>query len=91
MTTFKGPGGTDHRPENSKEIDRSIGEQISKARMSRRLTIETVASHLGLRSVDLEQIESGEQRATAEMLMDLARLYKVPISHFYKTVNNTLS
>ncbi len=71
----------------NKEVKRLVKvnlEQVRMLRKDRRLSQEDVAKILGFNTVyPYHRKESGQQSFTAEELMKLAQLYKVPYENFF--------
>ena len=56
-----------------------VGARLRSLRSERRLTLAGVSSSSGISVSTLSRLESGQRRATLELLMPLARIYGVTI------------
>ncbi|WP_245645707.1 helix-turn-helix domain-containing protein [Pseudonocardia acaciae] len=57
----------------------AVGERLRRRRQSRGLTLSEVADHTGFSTSTLSRLESGQRRASLELLLPLAALYRVPL------------
>ncbi|WP_431279904.1 helix-turn-helix domain-containing protein [Leifsonia poae] len=57
----------------------SAGARIRAIRESRKLTLSAAAEASGISTSTLSRLESGSRRATLELLLPLAQLYRVPL------------
>jgi transcriptional regulator with XRE-family HTH domain len=56
-----------------------IGTRLRAVRTDRQLTLETVATRTGISLSTLSRLESGKRRPTLELLIPLARTYRVAL------------
>jgi transcriptional regulator with XRE-family HTH domain len=56
-----------------------VGPRLREVRERRGLTLARVAEQTGISKSTLSRLENGERRATLELLLPLAQLYRVPI------------
>lgn len=59
-------------------IDR-VGPRLRKLRQSRNLTLDDVAEATGVSVSKLSRLESGHRRPTLDVLLPLARVYRLPL------------
>ena len=64
-------------------IDVHVGQKIMEGRKLNQLSTSDLADRLGIDHQDIQYIEQGRCRASAETLMKLASLFDVPIGYFY--------
>jgi transcriptional regulator with XRE-family HTH domain len=57
----------------------SVGERLRRLRQTRGLTLTDVAERTGFSTSTLSRLESGQRRASLELLLPLAALYRVPL------------
>ncbi|MBM6405795.1 helix-turn-helix transcriptional regulator [Phycicoccus sp. CSK15P-2] len=57
----------------------TVGARLRSVRTSRRLTLADVSSDTGVSVSTLSRLESGSRRATLELLVSLARTYRVTL------------
>ncbi|MFF1632486.1 helix-turn-helix domain-containing protein [Leifsonia sp. NPDC058248] len=62
-----------------REVLATAGARIRAIRESRRMTLTAAANASGISLSTLSRLESGSRRATLELLLPLARLYRVPL------------
>ncbi|GAA1441826.1 helix-turn-helix domain-containing protein [Leifsonia poae] len=62
-----------------REVLATAGARIRAIRESRALTLSAAAEASGISTSTLSRLESGSRRATLELLLPLARLYRVPL------------
>ncbi len=68
--------------EVSEELERAIaaaGLRLRQLRTQRQLTLDAVAGETGISKSTLSRLESGQRRASLEMLFPLARIYGVTL------------
>ncbi|WP_337926149.1 XRE family transcriptional regulator [Kribbella italica] len=66
----------------SEELERAIaaaGPRLRQLRTQRQLTLDVVAGESGISKSTLSRLESGQRRASLEMLFPLARIYGVTL------------
>ena len=75
---------------NSKfdKMDKEIGRRIRAARQNDQQSLEQLSARLGILSKDLETIENGTNRASAELLARLARVLGLEIRAFFEDCCN---
>jgi transcriptional regulator with XRE-family HTH domain len=56
-----------------------VGPRLREVREGRGLTLAQLAEQTGISKSTLSRLENGERRATLELLLPLAQLYRVPI------------
>jgi transcriptional regulator with XRE-family HTH domain len=61
---------------------KSIGNQIKDLRKRMRLSQEELAEQLGLSRASVVNIEKGRQHPSVHMLVDIAKIFKVPVTDF---------
>ena len=66
------------------EIERHIGQQLKKRRQDLNLTQQQVAETLGVTGQQIYKYEQGVDRLAASRLLKLSKILCVPISFFYK-------
>lgn len=67
-------------------IDVAIGSRLRTLRQARALTLDQVAVRVGVRAQQVQKYETGQNRIAAARLLDFARLFGVPLSAFFETV-----
>ena len=76
-------GGRDQKPDaTSAAISQSlarVGPHLREVRERRGLTLTEVAEQTSVSKSTLSRLENGQRRATLELLLPLAQLYRVPI------------
>lgn len=70
--------------QNSKEIDKKIGEKLLEFRNFCELTQEDVGKHLGVSFQQIQKYEKASNRISAASLKRVADLFEVPVSAFYE-------
>jgi transcriptional regulator with XRE-family HTH domain len=68
----------------SKEVDLFVGRKIRAKRKVIGLTLSDVAESLGKSAAQVLQYEVGHTRVSAGILYNIAVLFKVEISYFFK-------
>ncbi|MEU8353284.1 helix-turn-helix transcriptional regulator, partial [Streptomyces sp. NPDC048845] len=65
-------GGTD-------DVLGTVGPRLRALRRNRGITLAEVSATTGVSESTLSRLESGQRRATLELLLPLARIYDVPL------------
>lgn len=65
-------------------IERSIGNQISMLRALRGISLEAFADTIAIAPDRLHDIEDGRERASADLLVDIAQIFELDISYFFQ-------
>jgi transcriptional regulator with XRE-family HTH domain len=68
-------------------INRNLGRKIRKVRQDKGLSLESVASELGITSQQLGKYERGEARIVAETLFKLAQIFNIPFERFFADIS----
>ena len=66
-------------------VDIHVGVAIRRLREARGLSQADIASQVGVTPQQIERYERGEERVSASMLYELARVLDVPVSAFFET------
>ncbi|WP_370944658.1 helix-turn-helix domain-containing protein [Amycolatopsis sp. cg5] len=61
------------------EVLDEVGPRLKRLRRERGTTLAALAEQTGISSSTLSRLESGQRRATLELLLTLARAYQVPL------------
>jgi len=61
------------RPRATRDIDVELGRRIRWLRMTRRMSQERLAEHLGVSTQMVQNYEAGRNRITVGRLLDIAR------------------
>lgn len=64
---------------NIDEVLDEVGPRLKRLRRERGTTLAALAEQTGISSSTLSRLESGQRRATLELLLTLARAYQVPL------------
>jgi len=64
-------------------IDLHLGRRLRQQRKVMGLTLQQVATRLGMRFQQIQKYECGANRISAARLWSIAGVLKVPISYFY--------
>ena len=56
-----------------------VGQRLRQVRTARGLTLTDVAARAGMSKSTLSRLENGQRKATLELLLPLAQLYRVPL------------
>ncbi len=64
-------------------LDTEIGRRIRSLRLMAKLSVKVVAATVHLPAEDYEHAEAGHTRFTPGQLIDLARLFGVPLSALF--------
>jgi XRE family transcriptional regulator, regulator of sulfur utilization len=67
------------------QVDKVIGQNLARARTSRRLTVSVLSERSGLGAETLMSMEAGFVRARPAELFKLGRLLNVPVGAFFET------
>lgn len=65
-------------------VDLVVASRLRALRQSRLLTLEQVAEYLRAETQQVSRYEASDERVSATHLVDLARLFDVPISSFFE-------
>ena len=65
--------------ENTDEVLGAVGPRLRALRRERGITLADLAASTGVSESTLSRLESGQRRATLELLLPLARTYDVPL------------
>ena len=65
-------------------VDRHVGEQVRAWRKRRELTQAQLAACVGLTFQQVQKYETGQNRISASMLVDLARSLETPVPAFFE-------
>jgi transcriptional regulator with XRE-family HTH domain len=71
------------RKEQPDSVDISVGRQVRALRQARRLSMEQLASQIGVTYQQVQKYESGLNRISASMLARIARILDVRIGDFF--------
>ncbi len=74
---------------SSREVANSIGSQVRAARNKHGLTVARVAQLTGLSSGMLSKVENGVAFPSLTTLHALSRVFKVPMTYFFETHQET--
>ncbi|ALN74858.1 MULTISPECIES: helix-turn-helix domain-containing protein [unclassified Aureimonas] len=69
--------------EQPDSIDVSVGRQVRALRKARRMSLDMLASKVGVTYQQVQKYESGTNRVSASMLARIARVLNVRISDFF--------
>lgn len=67
------------------QVDKVIGQNLARARTSRRLTVSVLSERSGVSAETLIRMEAGFVRAHPDELFKLGRLLNVPVGAFFET------
>ncbi len=73
-------------PAEPDDLLATIGPRLRTARQERELTLAELADRTGISLSTLSRLESGQRKATLELLLPLARTYGVPIEDLIGSV-----
>lgn len=65
-------------------VDTHVGNQLRALRLAKGLSQTAVAKKIGVAYQQLQKYETGLNRVSISTMMALARLFEVPIAHFYE-------
>lgn len=71
------------RNELTQAVDKIVGERINVLRLTKGLSLEQLASKIGVKHQQLHKYESASNRVSAGRLAAIARALKKPISYFF--------
>jgi transcriptional regulator with XRE-family HTH domain len=63
----------------------AVGPRLRRLRRERETTLATLSARTGISTSTLSRLESGQRRATLELLLPLARAYQVPLDELVGT------
>lgn len=69
-------------------IDRHVGERIRRQRFKNRMNTYVFAERIGIAERILVEIESGDLRADAAILIKISRSFGVNIRYFFESLVN---
>jgi transcriptional regulator with XRE-family HTH domain len=69
---------------NTNQIDIIIGKRIRVCRRNANMSQESLGNALGITFQQIQNYELGTNRITAGRLYEIADLFGVPVSYFYK-------
>jgi transcriptional regulator with XRE-family HTH domain len=72
------------------EADLVVGANIRKLRGEHGLTLQELASQLGMSHQQLHKYETGSNRVSAGVLYVMARAFSVPVDALFEGVDDTL-
>lgn len=81
--------GDIYEESSSREVAHSIGTQVRAARTKQGLTVARVAQLTGLSSGMLSKVENGVAFPSLTTLHALSRVFKVPMTYFFETHQET--
>ena len=64
---------------NSEDVVAAVGPRLRTMRQEQRITLAALSESTGISVSTLSRLESGQRRATLELLLPLARAYRVPL------------
>ncbi|MCA2219405.1 helix-turn-helix domain-containing protein [Jidongwangia harbinensis] len=64
---------------NSDDVIAGVGPRLRALRQEHRVTLSELSGTTGISISTLSRLESGQRRATLELLLPLARAYRVPL------------
>ena len=77
-------GGFGLTKRSSTEIDRIVGEKLHEIRKRRGLSLQSIATRMGISYQQLQKYEAGSDRISVSRLYDAAAILEVPLSVFFK-------
>lgn len=66
-------------PDDTEDVLAGVGQRLRELRRERGLTLAAVAADTGISVSTLSRLESGGRRPNLELLLPLARAYRVPL------------
>ncbi len=72
------------------EADLLVGANIRILRIEHGLTLQELASQLGMSHQQLQKYETGSNRVSAGVICVLARAFSVPVDALFKGVDDTM-
>ena len=73
---------------SSTEIDRIVGEKLHEIRKRRGLSLQSIATRMGISYQQLQKYEAGSDRISVSRLYDAAAILEVPLSVFFKGISS---
>ncbi|SFF37220.1 transcriptional regulator, XRE family with cupin sensor [Actinacidiphila alni] len=73
------PNGSDRTDEGVERTLAEVGPRLRAARLERGVTLSALAEATGISVSTLSRLESGQRRATLELLLPLARAHQMPL------------
>jgi len=73
-------------PKRPSPIDLHVGVGIRSLREARRLTQAELAQKLGITTQQVQKYESGANRVSASRLYDIAQVFDVKVSYFFRAL-----
>ena len=70
--------------DNMPQINIVVGNKIRQRRIQLAITVEALAKSVGVSANTMEKIESGDTRAAAHTLVEIARVLRVTLSYFFE-------
>lgn len=67
------------------EIDRQIGQRLRRVRHERNISLDALASMIGVSYQQIQKYESGENRIAAATLHVVATAFETPIAWFFES------
>lgn len=74
---------------NSFLINELIGQKIRKYRKFRGMNLSALSSKLGVSAQQLQKYETGQNRISANKILEISRVLDVPILKFFSFEDNT--
>lgn len=74
-----GDGTDDRTDDGTDDVLDAVGPRLRALRRDRGITLARLSAATGVSESTLSRLESGQRRATLELLLPLARLYDVPL------------
>ncbi len=68
-----------HTASDARSVLALVGPRLRRVRQARGLTLTAAAAAAGLSKSTLSRLENGQRKAALELLLPLARLYRVPL------------
>lgn len=68
------------------EVDKRVGRNIRAFRNERDLTLAELAERLGISHQQLQKYETGTNRISASMVVDLVEVLNIPIEDLFKGI-----
>tara|TARA_R110001606_G_scaffold52504_1_gene130218 strand:- start:710 stop:1102 length:393 start_codon:yes stop_codon:yes gene_type:complete len=70
------------------EVDKRVGRNIREIRNERFLTLAELAERLGISHQQLQKYETGTNRISASMIVDLVEVLNVPIEELFRGIHS---
>jgi transcriptional regulator with XRE-family HTH domain len=74
----------DATPQGRHPVDIHVGRRLRQRRWALGVTLEEVASRLGVKPQQVQKYETGRNRMSASRLWAVARAVDVPVSYFFE-------